>query len=743
MIGDTPCAQQAAGRYAYNRPPHAPHITTDRTYPLPAASRRVQAVLHTLLPFVTLTWQPAAPFPPAPPTPAHASDPIRSKGSKPAARRVLPRRPGLSPTEAIMSWTFLLTAGRRPAPFFPPLVFLLACAALVSSLVFPATPLRAQSHPVDINDLSAELTSREAQLVAAVNQKRADAGLLPLRWNRELSEAARWFARDSVEARSTCGHTDSLGRGPGTRLRLFGYANLSLWGEAVVCGFTEPAAAVAAWLNSPVTASTLLDPLAREAGVGYYYNAEKGRGFVVLDVSAEPNFAPAVLNNEEVSSSTPAVTLTIHPQPAPAVALKVANTADFAGAAWEPFVTHKQWTLEGGTGWRTVYVLVRDATGRTSMLSDVIYLGAAAPKGEISLDHATNIGSALAIETPEAAKGAPLRLSLGWLLDDRSPTLQIYQGSSDTVEDPSAVGGSTLLLRGGGRAALVIGTIGDLPHDKLLTAYVRLKVSDHSGSEEVARLLVRANGQLFGPLVLHANDFAASDRYQEFALNFAFPAAAQSPSAAAQSTLAEVELERTGAPDITLDVVRFFSQPMPASARIVWDLGGAVVRNQGVMARVESSAADGLVMDLAYAAVDPPQMDSGEMPPLSPSPARLVFRVDGNGAITPLNAVVTVCELNCNALRWQAGSNVPWLHLQAAQEGILVRVDAAGMARGIYPAVITITPLPSASAAGAETRVDAAVAPATVPVEVWVDGAEPLKEADVKALTYLPLARRP
>lgn len=37
----------------------------------------------------------------------------------------------------------------------------------------------------------------EVQLIAAVNVERQKEGLLPLRWNRNLSDVARWFARDA------------------------------------------------------------------------------------------------------------------------------------------------------------------------------------------------------------------------------------------------------------------------------------------------------------------------------------------------------------------------------------------------------------------------------------------------------------------------------------------------------------------------------------------------------------------
>ena len=58
------------------------------------------------------------------------------------------------------------------------------------------------------------LATDEAQTVYLINLQRRARGVGPLRANRQLTEAARWFSWDSVENEPSgfCGHTDSQGK---------------------------------------------------------------------------------------------------------------------------------------------------------------------------------------------------------------------------------------------------------------------------------------------------------------------------------------------------------------------------------------------------------------------------------------------------------------------------------------------------------------------------------------------------
>ncbi len=502
---------------------------------------------------------------------------------------------------------------------------------------------------------------------------------------------------------------------------------MAVWGEAIVCGFTEPNSAVTAWMFGDPQRSVLMNPDAHEAGAGYYFSEALGRGFVVFDVAADSAFGPVVINNEAILSKTPQVTLTLHPQPVPAVAMKVSNTPDFDAVAWEPFATSKAWTLEAGEGWRTVYVLLRSGNNQTQMLSDMIYLGESVRISEISLTQATNIGTAFSAPSLPAVESPLVRLSLDWSLDSSDPAFLVYRGPQVVEADTACVGGSVLRMLGDTSPGLARGILYTLPVNKLLTAYFRLKVSTNQGSAEVARLKVRAGGQDFGPLVIKADDFAQAEQFQEFAIDFAFPSPALSADV-------EVWVERTGAADVVVDAVRFYGQPLSTRAPIVWGTGSTAFRGQGVLARTQDEAGVG---DPFYIVGSPINV-ANEMPDivtrLAAAPNSLIFK-SANGDILPANAAVVVCTAGCEDATWQLSVNVPWLTVTPSYEGMIVRANAAGLPKGVYESIITVTPGPGLGATAS-----------TVAVQLLVDGAAPvapLRPVEIKEYVYLPLATRP
>lgn len=660
-----------------------------------------------------------------------ASKPLAS--ADPRRRAHPPERPDVQPTGASRSSFVHFSRKQSAHPRLPGRHrlhgLIIGLAALLLALVtgLPVKSAAAQTPTINFAELESELTSREAQLIAAVNVERQQAGLMPLRWNRNLSDAARWFARDAVLTHPICGHVDSLGRGPGTRVRAFGYANVAQWGEAVACGFTEPAAAVNAWMYGDPQRGVLMDAGAREAGAGYFYSQELRRGYVVFTAAADPTFAPVVINGEALSTASPQVTLALHPQPSPAVTMKVSNSPNFDTVAWEPFATVKQWTLEAGQGWRTVYVLLRSSDNQTQLLSDSIYLGDSVARSEISLSQATNIGTAFSAAGMPSLAASTVRLSLDWSYDSSDPTMLVYRGTQIVEDDAAAIGGSVVRLKGGDRPGLARGTLATLPVNKLLTAYFRLKVSDNRGDAEVARLVVRADGREFGPLVLKASDFAQPEQFQEYAIDFAFP----SPPLTSQ---AEVQVERTGAPDIVWDAVRFYGQPISTREPIVWTTGSSTFRGQGVLARTQDAAQMGVPFYIVGAPVDAASALPGVVPTLKPTPDTLVFK-SMSGAVVPANAAVVVCAAWCADVTWQATAQAPWLVVTPSYEGIIVRANPTGLAKGVYESFITVTPGAGVNAAQS-----------TLAVQLRVDGAEPVAPLDPGSITtrvYLPTTMRP
>ena len=121
----------------------------------------------------------------------------------------------------------------------------------------------------------------EARTVYLGNLARRDNGVPPLRWNRQLTHAGRWFSWDSVENRpgGYCGHEDTQGKAPWDRAAIWGYLGFA-GAENAYCGYVTPADAINGWMNSPGHRANLLDATWREVGLGYYRRNSDGRGYV-------------------------------------------------------------------------------------------------------------------------------------------------------------------------------------------------------------------------------------------------------------------------------------------------------------------------------------------------------------------------------------------------------------------------------------------------------------------------------
>jgi uncharacterized protein YkwD len=97
-------------------------------------------------------------------------------------------------------------------------------------------------------------------------QARAAAGLTPLTRRPALMEMARWQTRHMAD-QGAASHLDARGRDPQARAALAGYPGQVL-GEALAETFDGPAETVALWLEHAQTRAVLLDPAARDLGLG-------------------------------------------------------------------------------------------------------------------------------------------------------------------------------------------------------------------------------------------------------------------------------------------------------------------------------------------------------------------------------------------------------------------------------------------------------------------------------------------
>src|SRR5215216_1273363 len=294
-----------------------------------------------------------------------------------------------------------------------------------------------------------QLLYNEARTVYLGNLARRANGLPPLRWNRQLTYAARWFSWDSTENRPSgfCGHQDTQGHWPDYRARVFGYLG-SAGAENAFCGYVTPKDAINGWMNSPGHRANLLFPHSREIGLGYYRRSSDGRGYVTQDFGNDPVYAPVIIQNEAVFTKSQNVNLYIYNRLpsggftglSPARQMIVSNNPRFTGATWEPYKANKAWSLLNGTGWRTVYVKTRDRFRRTLTVSDTIYLGESVPLNQLGAAQMSTRKANVTLYNLDGGSLPQVQFSLGWLADDTHTSFHKWWGNGERVNDPTARG---------------------------------------------------------------------------------------------------------------------------------------------------------------------------------------------------------------------------------------------------------------------------------------------------------------
>ncbi len=561
---------------------------------------------------------------------------------------------------------------------------------------------------------TADLTLKEAQTVYFGNIARQQNGVPPLRWNKQMTDAARWFSWDSVENRASpyCGHLDTLGRNPNTRVPAFGYNGYS-GAENAFCGYVEPQDAINGWMNSPGHRANLLDPNSREVGLGYYLRTSDGRGYVTQDFGHDPVYPPVVIQNEALTTTTPTVNLYIYDRETdgafteslnPATQMMVSNDACFTGATWEPYNANKTWTLNAGSGWRTVYVKERDVFNRTTTVSDTIYLGANAPINEIGDPQMSSTQPQVTLYNLNGGGLPQVQFSQGWLLDDSYSSFHLWWGNGGSVSDAAAWGGTAFRLYPGNGESFAWVYTTEFYKDVPYVAYFRLKVNDNTSSAEVARISVKGGGTEYGLTSLKGTDFNAANQYQEFAVPFVF-------NTNPNDAFLIFNIWRSGTADVYFDAVTLFTAPQALSSPMTWTLPSGNYRGQSVWVRYTNGSNQ-------FSAFSE---GTTTTPSLSAAPGNLVFLALRNG-LPPAAQSVTVGQM-CGTFGWQVTSNAAWLQGQSQGNTIRANVNQSDLSNGTYNGTLTI------SAVGVS-----GVPPTTVAVTMYV--------ADSFNMNYLPFIRK-
>jgi uncharacterized protein YkwD len=125
-----------------------------------------------------------------------------------------------------------------------------------------------------------DLDQVRTEILAAVNDIRADAGHPPLRLAPRLTAAAQAHAEDMLR-RAYFDHISPEGAGPGARARAAGYDPARAIAENIAKGPFTPAEVVERWLNSSGHRRNILRPGAVEMGAGVAFG-ENANGFEVV-----------------------------------------------------------------------------------------------------------------------------------------------------------------------------------------------------------------------------------------------------------------------------------------------------------------------------------------------------------------------------------------------------------------------------------------------------------------------------
>lgn len=235
-------------------------------------------------------------------------------------------------------------------------------------------------------DLSAAgLPEDIGRMAEAVNYLRQQNGRPPLKLQPQLMLAAQRHAESMVQTR-TLSHVGYGGTRVQDRMRLVGYETCG-GGENIAFGALQTVDDVArGWYDSPGHRQILLDPEAREMGIGRALTPD-GLTYWALDVGQRPAVAPVVVNNEALATRSSQVTVYVHGQVSdwcrgPArqiVQVTLANSPDFADAQTFPYSPTLSWTLAPGEGLRTVYARLLDSSGRVLEAQDDIVVSSSAP----------------------------------------------------------------------------------------------------------------------------------------------------------------------------------------------------------------------------------------------------------------------------------------------------------------------------------------------------------------------------
>lgn len=222
-------------------------------------------------------------------------------------------------------------------------------------------------------------------LLGLINNARLDQGLYPYVVSAQLTAAAQRHSDDMAKT-GQIDHTGSDGSSSTQRVLEAGYGAYPfgpLVSENIFGGAGGAEIPFTTWLEQAGARSNLLHEKYRELGIGIASDAQ-GRTFWTLNVGAQPNVLPVLINDGAASVDTVTVTLRLLPenvvpegvgtamgQP---VEYRASTSAQFTDTEWSPWAEQVPFVLDEAPSQQTVYVQLRDAADRTTVSQDSVVL---------------------------------------------------------------------------------------------------------------------------------------------------------------------------------------------------------------------------------------------------------------------------------------------------------------------------------------------------------------------------------
>ena len=134
----------------------------------------------------------------------------------------------------------------------------------------PAEPVK----PAEPETPAQSSASYEQQVLALVNEQRANYGLSPLSYSNELEAVAYAHSRDMAQ-NNYFNHTNLSGQSPFDRIKAAGISYRSA-AENIAAGQKTPQEVVNAWMNSAGHRANILNSSVTKMGVGIYSGGSYG-----------------------------------------------------------------------------------------------------------------------------------------------------------------------------------------------------------------------------------------------------------------------------------------------------------------------------------------------------------------------------------------------------------------------------------------------------------------------------------